>query len=461
MKNNGSVKKIRPPLKKNIILFLVYLALISTAIYLPCYYLIVNGVPLCGNIIFSDGNVRVFHNTDKETKDASLKVGTGDIIATEKTGRTSVSFDNLVSIRLAHHTELEFTRISRQVSNPFDLFEGKCTNLFAAGGQLNLYKGKIWIDKSAGAPFILRAGEILITPGKAAFEVSLKPQSETSISVYRGNVTVSVIGSNGFNTVIFPGKECLMLKGKCISISGLRYRSDDMWQNWNMALSYIAPPRSARKLAAAKAETKRVSAAGNSAGSSSDTGRRKQETKERTDPLSFKKWIEERTKGGKDPYPKYTPSGSSISKLAFTEFPESSSTDTGSDSFDGDSSQPPPRTGNGDEDGESSSHPPPLAGSGIKSAAPSKKYAEPYSFEKWVHERTRGGKDPYPKYTPLSAAGNASSQDDSSELPYPSSSVQPSPQKSQKAQEEEDSAASWFPFLKEDSVPPPPPSLNQ
>lgn len=456
MKNNGSVKKIRPPLKKNIIIFLVYLALISTAIYLPCYYFVVNGVPLCGNIIYSDGNARVFHNTDRGTKDDSLKVGTGDIIVTEKTGRTSVSFDNLISIRLARHTELEFNRINRQISNPIQLLEGKSTNLFAAGGQLNLHKGRIWIDKSAGAPFILRAGEILITPGKAAFDISLTPRSETRISVYRGNVRVSVIGSNVFNTVIFPGKECLMVKGKCISIHALRYHSDDIWQNWNMALSYIAPPRSAGKLAAIKAETRRAAASGNSADKSGNTGIRKQGKEERTDPLSFKRWIEERTKGGKDPYPKYTPSGSSISKLAFTEFPESSSTDTGSDLFEDGSSYPPHY-----ESSESSSHPPRLPGSAIKSEAPSKKYAEPYSFEKWVHERTRGGKDPYPKYTPPSSRGNASTQDEGSELPYPSITAQPSPQKCQKVKEEEDSAASWFPFLKdEDSVPPPPPSLN-
>jgi len=456
MNSNGSRDKtIKPPLRKNFLLFIIYLALISAAIYIPWHFFTVTGVPVTGSVVYADGKVRVFNNSFEKDRENAARLDEGDRVVTGKTEKTSISFEDLISIRLSHFTELEITKIRRQWCNPMDLLGGKRTNICAAGGTIILRKGAIWIDKSGGAPFAVYAGDTQIMAEKASFEVTYKPQGETCISVYRGDVRVGIVGGSDFNTVVFPGKECVMMNGRCTSINSLRYRSEDKWQNWNMALSYIAPPRSARKLAVV-----RVTAAGTQRGNGSkggEGGTSKKglgvKTEERTDPFSFKKWLSQKTREGKDPYPKYTPSGNSVSKLAFSEFPGTSAADeTGNTD-----------SGNSTGEDRSPETPPPLSGrSGAPAPAASLKNADRYSFERWVHDKTRGGKDPYPKYTPPSASG-AATPEAVSELPYPSNSAQSTAQKVQKTAKpkaEDNSAESWFPFLKEDNVPPPPPSLN-
>ncbi len=458
-KNIGSVINRKPPLKKNILIFLLYLTLISAFLYAPWYYFTRYGLPVCGKFIYSDGKVSVFSNSNNEKKDTALKMGEGDIIKTGKTGRTSVSFEDLISIRLAHFTELEFTRVRLLVSNLFDLLRGKVANKYTIGGQFNLNKGTIWIDKSGGAFFTLRAGAAVIAPEKASFEVSFQPRGDTRISVYRGNVKVTFIDQNEAGTVIFPGKECILKSRKCTAMKALKYRPDDIWQNWNMALSYIAPPRSAIKRAPVKIEAGRAALIENSQSGKRNITRKKPDPKiiERTDPYSLKKWIQEKTSGGKDPYPKYTPSGSKLSRLAFTEFPGSTPENTGDDKDRDNPTYAQPATDPSDNSAAPAAAP----------AAP-KKQAEPYSFDQWVKVKTRGGKDPYPKYTPPSASGAAYGTPFTPEwsagrssLPDPVQSPAQKSQQNLKKKEKEDSAESWFPFLKEDSVPPPPPSLNK
>jgi hypothetical protein len=415
IKKLAPLQLLRFPRRKSIRALLLYLLPMLLILSLPFYLLTVTGLPVSGKIVYSDGSLSVKRHSEERKMGSSAKLCEGDLISTEGIGRTVIAFSNLVSLRLSHETELELTKVRLYATSIRDYLKGRNSSLCAVGGELTLVRGSVWVDKTAGALFSIRAGDAVIYPGRAACEIFRNRQGSVCISVYRGDVKVGLVDQPVFKAKIFPGQECVVRDKKFEKLALLRYRPNDAWQNWNMALSYVAPPSEKVRHVAYQHNGWKP---GISPPQHDEGPRRAQDVQkqdavpnDRTNPYSFKKWVEEKTGGGRDAYPKYNPSGQKVTQIPFSEFPEA-----------------PPSTGRGDR------------GSSDGSAPPAPPAMGPEGITAIFSSRYSGT-----SFTPVwgSADDGASSSHSESKT-----------QKGTAAKNE------WLPFVKEDNLPPPPPSLN-
>ncbi len=413
---------LKLPRNKNLFSLSVYLFLIILLLSIPLHYLTAVGIPVSGRIIYSNASVSVTRHSEKTEKGSLATVHEGDLLSTGETARTSISFKNNLCLRLSRGTVLELTRVRLHCNNLIDFLKGKSNGLWAIGGEITLTKGNLWIDKTAGAKFTVWAGDAVVFPGRGACDIFRNPRGSVCVSVYRGDVKVGVKDHLVFKAKIFPGQECVINNRKFEKIAALKYRPGDPWQNWNMALSYVAPPGQKSRLVAShfdrwKQET---------APPPQDTGMKRRPDNQRADPgaqemnnqYSFEKWVEQSTNGGKESYPKYRPPGGKVARNQYSDFPEA------------------PASGNGGSDASAPPAPPAMGPGGITSI-----FTAPYSGT---------------SFTPVwgAADGGSSSSDTSSA----SSSA---PQEEPKSHKGGKSKDVWLPFLQEDNnAPPSPPSLN-
>lgn len=430
------VKKMAPPRlpklprKKNIFILFGYLFLIILMLSLPLIYLTIMGLPVPGRIVYSDGKVTVIRNARETQKGTSAKLHEGDYIITNRASRTVVAFKNSISLRLSNNTEIEITKLRLYCHNLFDFLKGKSSTLFAIGGELTLLEGALWIDKTAGAQFTIRAGDAVVYPGRAACEVFKTPHRLVSISVYRGNVKVGLEDQPVFKARIFPGQECLVKGEKIEKVLTLRYREYDSWQNWNMALSYVAPPQDKLRQIAFHHNAWKPGMAppplkGMIQRPPPDTPKPKKADEDKSNPYSFKKWVQERTEGGRLPYPKYSPSTDKITHLPYSEFPQAPAI-AGRSGGDGSDTSAPPE-------------PPAIGPEGITAI-----FSSRYSGS---------------SFTPVwGTADDGSSSAESSSA----SGGEKKPEDNGKTKSEDSGKTKnvWLPFVQEDNLPPPPPSLN-
>jgi hypothetical protein len=147
---------------------------------------------------------------------------------------------------------------------------------------------------------------------------------------------------------------------------------------------------------------------------------------DKTNPYSFKKWVEEKTEGGRLPYPKYSPPTDKITHLPFSEFPEAPPATAGrSGGNGGDTSAPP--------------EPPAIGPEGI-TAIFSSRYSGSSFTPVW------GTADEGPSSSESSSAsGGEKKPDDDGKT---------------KSEDNGKTKNVWLPFVQEDNLPPPPPSLN-
>lgn len=419
------------PRKKNVFTLLGYLFFIILLLSLPLTYLTIVGIPVPGRIVYSDGRVTVVRNARETEKGTSAELYEGDYIITKRASRIVVAFKNSISLRLSRDTEIEITKLRLYSHNLFDFLKGKSSSLFAIGGELTLLDGALWIDKKAGALFKIRAGDAVIYPGRAACEVLKSHHSLVSVSVYRGHVKVGFEEQPDFKPRIFPGQEFIIKSRKIERVLTLRYREYDSWQNWNMALSYVAPPMVKLRQIALQQNGWRPAITpppdkGMIKRPQPEHPKSHKADEDKANLYSFKKWVEEKTEGGKLPYPKYTPNNDKLPRLPFSEFPEGPPTVIGSSGRDGSNTSLPPE-------------PPVLGPEGI-SGVFSSRYSGASFTPVWgtADEGSSASGQP-------SAKGGGKKQVGSGQ---------------QKPDNGGQNKNEWLPFVQEDNLPPPPPSLN-
>ncbi|MDQ7826813.1 MAG: hypothetical protein RDV48_28705 [Candidatus Eremiobacteraeota bacterium] len=431
MKKHPGVNLLNyPPRKRQLILGAVLLVFLLMWLVSA----VTTGIAVQGKILCFGGGVKMVRTEWQDWKKVQNKliidwgihnIKEGDIISTTGAQRTVILFKDAISLRLAPETSIEFRRVRKRtdsLTRVIEYFKGKTPVLLPLEIEIFLTRGRLWVDKSEFAHMRIKTNEALIYPGRSSMEVLLTADGTTKVGNYRGNVYVALSKYPGFKARVFPGQRYIIKNRKFTSIAMVEFRKSDSWQNWNFALSYITPPDGVTRYNSHEAPAATVAV--NSSGGEKNThskGQGKQVAV--NDRYSFERWVKEKTRGGHDPYPKYSPALSEMKQYSYLLFPQAPGAKgaSGKQGEDGEESAPPP--------------PPSLGPGGISSLLASESYSGSSFTPVWG--KADGGSASSSASTPVSKGSSHSGGSDKS------------------------SVKQWFPFVdKDDSGPPPPPSLE-